>query len=413
MKYKSHNLASSAVLGAMTPAERAAGRYMRALDGHTQLGGGGSGGGLDFKALEEHFDRHHGEVKGLIEQTKTKIGALDERISGIEQAVAQVGRGGGGAPSQTLGAQFIEHESLKDLITSQTQRGRAEMQVKATITTATTDAAGSAGGLIAPFRDATVVLPRRRLTVRSLLPVVNISSGSVEVPRMKARNNNAAPVAEGEAKPGSDMQIELETIPARVIAHWMKASRQVLDDAPQLRDIIDGELLNGLAEKEEDQILNGSGVGQNLYGLMNEATAYAAPIVIADATSIDTIGLAMLQSALALHPATGIVLHPADWLRMQLLKDADGNYILGEPQAATEPRLWGVPVVSTPAMGVGNFLVGNFVAAATLYDRWTARVEVATENEDDFVKNLLTLLAEERVALAVKQPLALTKGAFA
>lgn len=81
---------------------------------------------------------------------------------------------------------------------------------------------------------------------------------------------------------------------------------------------------------------------------------------------IDTVGLAILQNALADFPADGIVMHPSDWMRIRLLKDADGKYILGDPQAVITPALFGLPVVATQAMAADKFLVGNFQAAATL-----------------------------------------------
>ena len=62
------------------------------------------------------------------------------------------------------------------------------------------------------------------------------------------------------------------------------------------------------------------------------------------------------------------------------------------------------PVVQTQAMAAGKFLSGAFKLGAQVFDRWQARVEVATENEDDFIKNLVTILAEERLALAVYRP---------
>ena len=73
--------------------------------------------------------------------------------------------------------------------------------------------------------------------------------------------------------------------------------------------------------------------------------------------------------------------------------------------------LFGLPIVATQAMAVDKFLVGNFAAAATLYDRWTPRVEVSTEHSDFFVKNpVAAILAEVRIGLAVRRPAALTYG---
>jgi HK97 family phage major capsid protein len=121
--------------------------------------------------------------------------------------------------------------------------------------------------------------------------------------------------------------------------------------------------------------------------------------------------LAILQSALAEHPATGIVMHPSDWTRITLMGDADGNYIMGAPGTSIDQRVFGLPVVVTQAIAQDTFLLGDWRAAATLYDRWTARVKVGTVN-DDFVRNLVTVLAEERIALAAKDTTALVHGDF-
>jgi HK97 family phage major capsid protein len=120
----------------------------------------------------------------------------------------------------------------------------------------------------------------------------------------------------------------------------------------------------------------------------------------------------MLQVALTDLQASGIIMNPIDWDRVERLKDADGRYLIGNPQGTTSPTLWGLPVVATQALAVDKFLVGDFAQGAQVFDRWTARVEVATENEDDFVKNMVTILAEERLALAVYRPQAFVYGDF-
>ncbi|CUW44445.1 hypothetical protein B3286c1_1777 [Brucella vulpis] len=106
----------------------------------------------------------------------------------------------------------------------------------------------------------------------------------------------------------------------------------------------------------------------------------------------------------------GHVLSPIDWTSIELLKDTQGRYIIGNPQGTIAPTLWGLPVVTTQAMAAGKFLTGAFKLGAQIFDRWQARVEVATENEDDFIKNLVTILAEERLALAVYRPEAFIYG---
>lgn len=345
-----------------------------------------------------------------------KLGEADVKMAEFAEQVAEMeqrfARGGGGfqpTRPETWGEQFTKHKGLASFREEHSRPGRFRVEMK---TTLTNDPA-SGGSLGVPARDQVIMMPRRRMAVRDLLPVVSVSSNAVEYPAQTGRTNNAAPVAEGAVKPESALAFELRTLPTQVIAHWLPASRQVLEDVPQLRDIIDGELRYGLAFVEEGQILYGDGSGSNLDGLVPNSTAFAAPFTIASATMIDTVGLAILQNALADFPADGIVMHPSDWMRIRLLKDADGKYILGDPQAVITPALFGLPVVATQAMAVDKFLVGNFQAAATLYDRWAARVEVSTEHADFFVRNLVAILAEERIGLAVKQPLALTYGDFA
>jgi HK97 family phage major capsid protein len=95
-----------------------------------------------------------------------------------------------------------------------------------------------------------------------------------------------------------------------------------------------------------------------------------------------------------------------------MTKNANGDYLIGNPQDMVQPRLFGLPVVPTLGMTAGNFLVGAFKRSATLYDRQAKRVEVSTEDATNFRQNLVTLLAEERVGLAVKQPTGFTKGTF-
>ena len=156
---------------------------------------------------------------------------------------------------------------------------------------------------------------------------------------------------------------------SEVIAHYMKASRQILSDASQLASCIDGRLRYGLAFKEEQQLLNGDGTGQNLLGIIPQATAYAAPITLADATVIDKIRLAMLQAQLAEFPATGIVMNPIDWTRVELEKDTTGRYIIGNPQGVIGATLWNLPVVTTQAIAEDKFLTGAFRLGAQVFDR--------------------------------------------
>jgi HK97 family phage major capsid protein len=341
-----------------------------------------------------------------------KHGELSARMTELEQRMVAGGTGGQDDAPKTPGQAFVESEEVKSFM-ARKPTGSVRMSMK-TITSLTTDADGSAGDLVIRDRRPGILgIPDRRLTIRDLLTPGRTTSNSIEYVKETGFTNAAAIIPnEGDLKPESSLKFDLVTQTVATIAHWARASKQILDDAAQLRSYIDGRLRYGLKYVEEQQILNGNGTSGNLNGIYNQATAYSAPITIAGATRIDQLRLAMLQVALAEFPATGIVLHPAAWASIELQKTTDGAYLFANPQGTTGPTLWGLPVVPTQAMAIGNFLVGAFSLGAQIFDREDASVEASTEDRDNFVRNLVTLLCEERLALAVYRPEAFIKGSL-
>ncbi|HSH43859.1 MAG TPA: phage major capsid protein, partial [Arenicellales bacterium] len=197
------------------------------------------------------------------------------------------------------------------------------------------------------------------------------------------------------------------------IAHWIRASQQVLADAGMLQSYINGRLMYGLKLKEEQQLLKGSGVGLNLEGIYTQASAYSNPGVTVQAeTRIDRLRLAMLQVTLAEYDADGIVINPIDWTAIELTKTTDNAYLFATPRGLAAPGLWGRPVVATQAMDSDDFLVGAFQMGAQGWDREDASITVSTEDRDNFVKNMVTILCEERLGLTVYRPEAFVKGDF-
>jgi len=351
------------------------------------------------------------KVKGDADEALVKMNELAGQVTELAQKMARAD-GGDGASTKSIGEQFVESEGFKSWADGRPRQGKSDLAVKATITTSATNAPGSVGAATDRTRLPGVLeLPRQRLVVRDLITQGRIDNAAIEYIREVGFRNNAAPTAETVKKPESDIQMELISTSAKVIAHWMKVSKQALSDVSQLRSHIDNRLLWGLAFVEETQLLHGDGTGQNLHGIIPQASAYAVPagIPTAGLTVIDTLRIAQLQAALALYPATGHVLNPIDWAVIELTKDEIGRHIIGQPQGDAPASLWRLPVVETPAMAQGKFLTGAFQMGAEVFDLWDSRVEAGFEN-DDFTKNLLTLLAEERIALAVYRPEAFIYG---
>ncbi len=352
------------------------------------------------------------ELKEKTDKALSELGDVTTRLSDMEKRAARE-RDGGDPDEKSLGDIVVEAAGAQSFDSS--YRGIIKVKAdRAAITSAnTTVGAGRSQGtsLVPGARVPGIFgLPERQLTIRDLVMPGQTSSSSIESVKETGFTNNAAPVAETTAKPYSDLTFDMTSSPVRVLAHLFKASRQILDDAPALRSYIDGRARYGLRFVEENQLLNGSGTGQNLHGLVPQATAFNPAFAAADETGIDRLRLAVLQVVLAEYPATAFVLNPIDWAKIELTKDAGGNYIIGNPQGSLTPTLWNLPVVSTQAMAAGEFLTGAFSFAAQIFDRMDIEVLLSSENVDDFEKNLFTIRAEERLAFAVYRPESFVTG---
>lgn len=352
------------------------------------------------------------ETKSRVDQLLTAQGELQARLQASEQKLVSLESRSGDEPNRvlSLGEHVIKSEKFEGVdwnVTSKLSIG---------ISAAITSLDSSAGSLVVPDRQPGIVgLPQRRLTIRDLIAPGRTQSNMIEYVKETGFTNNAAPVSENPTndKPESDLDFELVQSGVKTIAHLVRASKQILDDAAQLSSYIDARLRYGLQLKEELQLLKGSGAGNNLNGIYTQATAYSNPgVTVQNQTWIDQLRLALLQAELAEYYADGIVLSPIDWAAMELTKDAQNKYIMANPFALTGPVLWSRPVVATQSMDAGDFLVGAFKLGAQVYDREDANVVISTEDKDNFSKNMITIRAEERLALAVYRPEAFVKGAF-
>lgn len=351
----------------------------------------------------------------LTNEVKAKADNDNKLVDRLDKLEAKLAHGTEHATeTKSAGEQLVESDAFKEWAVSG-KKGSADIELKAITTGSATVGTGTDGStsIVPSHHVPGIIGPAvRPLTIRALLAQGSTTSGVIQYVRETGFDNKAAMVAEGAAKPYSDITFDQETENVRVIAHLFKASRQVLEDSAQLASYIDTRARDGLADVEEAQLLNGDGTGQNLNGLIPNATAFDTTLVQADDNKADIIRRAILQVRLAEYRADGIVMHPTDWADIEVLKETTGGYIWSNPTVNNGQNLWGIAVVDTTAMPVGNFLVGAFARAAQIFDRWQARVEVSNSNVDDFEKNLVTIRAEERLALAIYRPESFVYGAF-
>lgn len=260
---------------------------------------------------------------------------------------------------------------------------------------------------------------QREINVMDLIQRISMTSDTVEYVREDTFTNAAATVAEASAttgtsglKPESTLVFSIQTSPVRTIAHWIPITNRMLADAPAIRGIINGRLLLGLDLKLEDQILTGDNTGENFQGLLSVAginiqglgTDNVADAIFKARTQVRVNGRARPNA---------VVLHPNDWEAIRLLREnvasaTLGNYLMGPPSAVGATTLWGMPVVESEGITENTGLVGDFAMGASLFDREQAAIRVGTI-DDQFVRNMQTILAELRAAFVIWRPSAFAK----
>ena len=253
------------------------------------------------------------------------------------------------------------------------------------------------------------------LVMRDLVQVIPLSgTNAIEYVKETWEYLADYQVAEGDRKAQGNVTYTDETALVRTIAWFVKISRQMVADVPAIAATIDSKLIYGVMKKEEKEILWGDNAAGHLWGIMPQATILPADVLVDATGNIDMISEAVAYLAAQGFAASAVVMNGLAWGNMQIAKNSQGAYLLGGPPVAdAQPRIWGLPIVTTPEMTGNQFLVGAFPGNVALFDRESATVDMALENEDDFVRNLVTFRCEERVALAVFTPSAFVKGTFA
>ncbi len=247
------------------------------------------------------------------------------------------------------------------------------------------------------------------LTIRDVLNVAQTTSDSVRYVRQTAITRAAAVQAtRGAAKAYLDVTFAAATVSTETIAVLSKVTEQDIDDAPRLVGIINGEMALDVRVKEEQQLLWGTGSGGQITGLFTDTGVEEFDRAAVGDTVIDTIRKMRTDLRLRHVQPNFVLVDPIDWEAIELAKGTDDRYVWGMITDVRGPRIWSLRVVESDAMtntvdDERRILMGDGIRGATIYDRHDIRLAVGYV-DDDFARNLRTLRAEERLALAIKRP---------
>lgn len=227
--------------------------------------------------------------------------------------------------------------------------------------------------------------------------------------KQTGRTTNAAIVAPGELKPTSEYGLSLVDGQTKVVAHLSQPIDEfLLRDIESLGAVVANEMVAGLWETLNDQILNGTGTGE-LTGILNTSGIQTQAFTADALTTIRTSFTKLRQAG---REPQVVVLNPNDWQSLELLRaTAGGEFLLGTngPIDAAKRTLWGVQVVESFAVPAGTALIMQRNAAKLMISDPGTLVSWHISG-DGFERNTGRFRAETRVDLAVELPDAVVKA---
>ena len=366
----------------------------------------------NLAAFAEKADREVKEAGRVSTETKSAIDALGvqqremaDRLVTLEQKGS--GRGETTAPDNTWGGQLVKSDKYQSFASGQT--GKARIEVKNTLT--------GADANVAPDRKPGIVPGAAPvLTLESLLPSTATSSNAIEFTKEASFTNSAAEAAEGAAKAESALTWSLVNMPVSTVAHWIKISRQLAMDNVALAAYVNARMTYGVNRRVETQLVSGNGTAPNISGFLNTgnftAHGYANAALGTVLKKLVLIRRIIGDLQNAGYAPDGIVLNPVDWaiIETDLMTEGSGNTARVSVDAVGRPTLFGLPVVASVGMTADNVAVGAFAQASMIYNREGVIVELSDSDSDNFTKNLVTVRAERRLALATEIPAAIRAG---
>ncbi len=369
------------------------------------------------------------DERATVQAKFAEVEELDKKIKAAEEDEQLVKRLGSysvdgddtdreNVAAKSLGEHFVKHVGGEGLTRVKTITG-------STVTAPEWRPAAKAAGdthtnptVLAPWQtqyDRTIVRAFRRPVVSDLLGQGTLGAGTNAVTYLVEGSVEGAfgTVGEGGQKPQLHFtDPEQRTDALKKIAGILSFTDEMVEDAEFWVSEINQRGLYLLALAEEAQLLNGSGTGNNIEGLLNRDGIQTEAAASVD-DNADALFRAMtkIQTATGLQ-ADGIVINPADYERLRLGKDGNGQYFgggyfqgqYGNGGIEWQPPVWGLRTVVSAAVAANTAVVGAFGTAATVYRKGGVRVESTNSHDDDFTNNLITTRIEERLALAVRIP---------
>ena len=244
--------------------------------------------------------------------------------------------------------------------------------------------------------------PKAETVIRKFANVASANGRAVTYAEFKPGEGDAEWVPEGGVKPMMSAEVEEKTVVAGKVALGAKLTEETLTDLPQLVAEIKAEIINRIGLAEEAGILNGTGADGQIKGIASDMPGFSlSTFKIEKANAYDAIVASYTQvvsvSNMAYRPNL-VLMNPIDYAQMQLTKDVNGQYL--RPFRVGDELIPGLRVEASTAIKQGELWVGDF-NYLNIRDVWALTITFGWEN-DDFTKNLVTMIGEKRLMAYIK-----------
>lgn len=367
-------------------------------------------------ALKNRIENDDAEAISIAEGLQSEIKSLEEAIAKAEtkaSLLAQIGKKteesdemNGNTKAASLGENFVEAVKKKGAIDGRFAISAPEY-VKTYSDVQKTPSTSGVDAFATTYDRRVVEGARTPLVIRDLFGAEQISGSTLVYLTEGAIEGVPAATSEGTKKPQVHFADPTpHTVSLSKIACFIKESDEYINDYAFLASAINGRLLYHLGLVEQNTLVSAlSGTS----GIQSDTTHWTA-----SSTETDLADL-ILEAAMDVQEQSGfaadaIVTNPTDWYNLRIAKTGTGVYYGGGFFGGQNiPNLWGIPVCVTSAVSAGTIFVGAFKTCGSVVSNGGVRVEATNSDQDDFVKNLMTIRAEERLALAVRIPVGFKK----
>lgn len=344
----------------------------------------------DYTAQVKDMGAANDATRADVKAMATDLEQINNEILDIKQRT--VATNGLPATAQSIGAQFVNSESFK--------AHAANVSAKATQTFTNNTITTTSDGFQTRSEQGVILPQRAKLTILDVIDKASVSGSVVPYRKVSSAASVAGMQTEGSAKTEANITFAEVTETVQTVAHWVEVSKQMLQDAPYVESVINGELAYGVRAKTASQIINGDGTGSNFNGLLK--TGNNTPVVVTSLSTIsDAAARLMTEIDLQGRVASYFLMNPLDLFDVQTAKGSDGHYTTkGFDMVNGMATLWGLPSISSSDVPQGTLVcIGE--RAAIYFESSDVTITSSDSHGSNFTSNVVTILAESRGCVTV------------